>query len=565
MKRVVKRDRSLQVMKAVASNNAPDVSLTDEELLQIGAMHESESCLAQSRELYESLVKFKRMLSKHGYRLSALHLDTVPLEQAAKAFNDPIDFVLKKTTETDKKGQQEQDQQTQSQQQNQGYESQPSHNTLESSQHLQQAQQRHPPTQLGTQQDVHNQTLESASSQLQHPSRHVGQAHIAEQSQHQQHMSDQSAQPRAGEQSPVSAVGKRSGHEDELTSLQQQQLNITQHAVTDSVHGEADADVAVDDNGSREGVTFSGGKRRRSMCNSTSDNRPGVADFIVSDDMDRQLRTAGQGEVHVDDKATSNADLNEGNTQNGASGATKRSRKRARLTGAKGETCTTGGGNVDGGGGRGNASHHSDRLGCAVCSKMMSDMDTLVRHFRHAHQELKPFSCPRCKGLYSSEGTLWHHIRNVHTETPRKYKCDFCDASYDSFGAKTRHEHATHQTGTPKFRCTFKNCGRAFNFPAHLEAHAIQAHPGFRPFACEECPKRFPSANGLTRHAREVHLRPQAYSCSCNKSYSKRCHLKRHLLRVHGMSMERVQEEMDKQPHPGLLHMVPKAPPASTE
>lgn len=353
-------------MKSLAQNNAPDVTLSDAELIEIGTMHESDAHLAESKEIYSSLVAFKTCLAKHGYHITAVHVDPVskPIEKSY-----PFDFVLNKKP----------------------------------------------------------QPIASATSQ------------------------------------PNISADK-----DDITA-------------------------------NRSSLTVS--------------NSESTAAHIYSN--------------AVEDEPV---------------------RKRTR-TSLKADSSTSA----------------QQRLSCSVCNKVMSDLDTLVRHFRHAHQELKPFSCPRCRGFYSSEGTLWHHIRNVHTETPRKYKCNHCDASYDSFGAKTRHEHATHNTSSPQFVCSFEDCKRAFNFPAHLESHALQAHPGFRPFACDECGKSFPSANGLTRHCREVHLRPQAYSCSCSKSYSKRCHLKRHLLRVHGMSAERVQEEMEKQPHPGLLHIMPPGPPASTD
>ncbi|CAN8076945.1 unnamed protein product [Agarophyton chilense] len=207
------------------------------------------------------------------------------------------------------------------------------------------------------------------------------------------------------------------------------------------------------------------------------------------------------------------------------------------------------------------------RISCVVCMKSVSDMETLVRHFRHTHQDLKAYSCPRCGGFYASESTLWTHISNVHTETPRKYKCSLCDASYDSFGAKTRHEHATHPESKGLYKCTFEDCTVGYKFPAHLENHAAKEHPGFRPFVCEveSCAKGFPSLNGLTRHRREVHERVLVYRCSCGKTHPKRCHLKRHLLNVHKMSPERVKQEMKKQPHPGLLHLLPPGPPAAIE
>lgn len=434
-------------MKSIAANSAPDVSLSDGELLEIGAMHESESQLSQSREVYESLSSFKNVLLKHGYRLTGLHLDIVSEDQPNAvidaSLNEPFDFVLNKNTGGVAKNESI----------SRMFDVEPQHHDVPGSQAL-----------------------------------------------------------FAG-----AAAGTNSN---------------------DCLNSGNDGFLEC-------GSTGLNAVKRRRFSGNGSSNSSGERDGgSYSEAKVRPLEIAG---LYSDEQAVRREILFESaKLQHGVNDLDSRKRTRPLM---KGESAWSEG----------------RRLGCVVCGKIMSDNDTVVRHFRHAHQELKPFSCPRCRGFYSSEGTLWHHIRNVHTETPRKYRCSFCDASYDSFGAKTRHEHATHSSGSSQFVCSYKECGRAFNFPAHLEAHALQMHPGFRPFACDECPKSFPSANGLTRHAREVHQRPQAYSCSCKRSYSKRCHLKRHLLRVHGMSVERVQEEMKKQPHPGLLHMLPRAPPASTD
>lgn len=511
-------------MKAIASNNAPAVCLSDDELLQIGAMHESDVHLAQSRELYAALVSFKRMLAKHGYRINALHVDALQMDAAAKAFHEPFDFVLNK-------------------------------NAVHQQQHGKTQSQTH----------THTQSL-SHSQQQQQPSsskdQHDGEKDVKQEV-------TQKGKVCGVEESPVSAAQSRSGMEEDRQNKIQEDEGRHFMPREDDDDDEDGGDGNDDDE-----IGICNRKRRLASCHSNSASTGGEVDINLADvsdgnnyalmssgalegasdaiqlDVKRESFSCEHKQEAAEAEAAHAVDDGDATAAGTSGGAGERPRKRAR-TSQKGESSTSGG--------------NSGRLGCAVCSKQMSDGDTLVRHFRHAHQELKPFACPRCRGYYSSEGTLWHHIRNVHTETPRKYQCAHCDASYDSFGAKTRHEHATHNTASPQFVCSFRDCRRAFNFPAHLEHHAQQAHPGFRPFACDECPKSFPSANGLTRHAREVHLRPQAYSCSCSKSYSKRCHLKRHLLRVHGMSAERVQEEMNKQPHPGLLHMVPRAPPASTD
>lgn len=217
----------------------------------------------------------------------------------------------------------------------------------------------------------------------------------------------------------------------------------------------------------------------------------------------------------------------------------ERPRKRSRTSTARGES---------------SCRPSNQRLSCAVCSRKMSDLGNLVRHFRHVHQERKPFMCPKCGGFYSSEGTLWHHISNVHNDSRRTHKCEFCDASYDSSGAKTRHVNGTHHGQKPTFYCGYQGCDRTFVFPAHLERHAITEHEGYKPFECTQCGKAFSSSNGLTRHEREVHRTEKAYTCPiCDNGITKRCHLKRHLQNVHRLSEEAVEEEMKKHPNPADL------------
>lgn len=360
----VGKKRSLSVMQNLATKNAPNASLSDDELLKIGTMFESEQDLAESKELYHSLITFKQCLSKYGYRMTALYIDSVSPPHAADVDQPPFAFILNKK----------------------------SHNAMSSA--------------------------------------------------------------------AKSAFTSGAGDTAQEPSL----------------------------------------------------NQPSSA-------------TQSSSETSL--------------RRNDPTASTQRPRKRSRVSH------------------NGESNSHGRRFSCVVCCKKMADITNLVRHFRHTHQELKPFQCPKCGGHYSSEGTLWHHISNVHSDSPRTHKCEYCDASYDSCGAKTRHVHGTHHTEKPLYPCPFKDCKRVFVYPAHLEVHAQEDHDGFRPFQCEECSKSFSSSNGLVRHCREVHRREKAYTCPvCHTGLTKRCHLKRHLLNVHHMDVKAVDEEMKKHPNPADIPSV---------
>lgn len=366
--RIAGGKRELDTMRSVADKNAPNVSLSDVELLKISSMHESEAHLAESRELYSTLAAFKKCFAKYGYRLKSIALDVMSAAEREMPDSDdrPFDFILDKDPA---------------------------------------------------------------------PVR------------------------------PDSVGSELSGSDEEaMMEVGTKRSSFTMSATTSSVEGDSPT--------------------------MESEERP---------------------------------------------------RKRSRTCEkAEHSTCPS-----------------SKRLSCAVCTRKMSDLGNLVRHFRHVHQERKPFMCPKCGGYYSSEGTLWHHISNVHTDCRRTHKCEFCDASYDSSGAKTRHVNGTHHGQKPTFFCGYQGCDRSFVFPAHLERHAITEHEGYKPFECSQCAKAFSSCNGLTRHEREVHRTEKAYTCPiCDNGITKRCHLKRHLQNVHRLPEEAVEEEMKKHPNPADLSAI---------
>lgn len=521
-RRYGRKDRSLEAMKAIATNNAPEVTLTDADLINIGKMQESEIQLSESRQIYGSLVLLKRTLSKFGYRVSALHVEAVVDGEPSALMSQPFDFVLRKKVkqkaEVVKTGDPKPDK--------------PGDDTSKKPDDDQPSKtDNKKPSKTGSKKGSKGDNKKTGKDGKGKSGGGDGGGQKAK--------GGNKDQDLAVEKSPISNWVLE--NEDDIIEVAKP---IEHRNEISTVFGSSSYPAT--------GIDSPSTSLKRGLQSDYDEYLATVEEVLLAaaaaSDANVTVSTAA-----IEDAIRSSAVMDiDGGDDDGA----ERPRKRGKFMN-RSETTTQ-------------AVNTSEtdgkvRYACAVCCKVMTDMESTVRHFRHVHQEEKPFTCPRCGGFYSSEGTLWHHIRNVHSGKPRKYKCDHCDATYDSYGAKTRHEHGTHHSDDAQFVCKFSDCLRSFHFPAHLESHATEHHGGYRPFVCLRCPSNFPSANGLIRHEREVHERPRAYACSCSKAYSKRCHLKRHLQRVHKMSPERVEEEMNKQPHPGTLHMHPKAAPATAD
>ncbi|KAI9197477.1 uncharacterized protein BJ171DRAFT_428056 [Polychytrium aggregatum] len=86
-----------------------------------------------------------------------------------------------------------------------------------------------------------------------------------------------------------------------------------------------------------------------------------------------------------------------------------------------------------------------------------------------------------------------------------------------------------------RYACDYEGCGRAFSRQFNLKAHK-KTHEDCRdrPFECPICNQRFFRNHDLTRHS-TVHTKVKEWKCeSCDKEFTRKDALARHVLRQCG-------------------------------
>ncbi|KAL1399781.1 hypothetical protein quinque_011412 [Culex quinquefasciatus] len=214
--------------------------------------------------------------------------------------------------------------------------------------------------------------------------------------------------------------------------------------------------------------------------------------------------------------------------------------------------------------------HEGQKFVCETCGFVMPNKRAHYGHMlRHRYIEEGRFRCEQCDMKFGTNGRLQRHLL-LHKE--KEFRCQFCPKTFVSNTLLLTHER-THSGGQPSICGT---CGEKFTNPTKRWQHAMEAHPevvqanreaGHYPkhqpkslicehagcgyeaphyqafwyhvqchelrYACEQCPKRFPTSQGLKSH-RTVHTGERAFPCEqCGKRYSQMVALTKHQQTAH--------------------------------
>ncbi|KAL1735887.1 hypothetical protein EV714DRAFT_267432 [Schizophyllum commune] len=143
---------------------------------------------------------------------------------------------------------------------------------------------------------------------------------------------------------------------------------------------------------------------------------------------------------------------------------------------------------------------------------------TRIRATRNRNRSLKSkaYSCPRpdCRSAFMRKADRDRHMRQVHG-------------------------------GIKKWTCDWPGCTMKFAHDGAYKNH-MNTHTGAQPHACRICDVRFGDPSSRSRHMREKHLQPGAYTCcisGCTKQLKRRSTFVDHFKKYH--NIEEPEEKFD--------------------
>ena len=173
---------------------------------------------------------------------------------------------------------------------------------------------------------------------------------------------------------------------------------------------------------------------------------------------------------------------------------------------------------------------------CHMCHKSFSSESNLRRHIRVNH-EASQFPCQECSAVFKRIDSLVRHKRANHAELC----CSVCHAVFNSAEKKSTHDCT--RPSDRKLSCDV--CGKSFVNRSNLNKHSYLVHGGVK-FQCNECPKFFRRSMTLTLHMWKTHNR---FTCpQCNTVLETAAVLCEHMSSIHGRKATKNLSEICRRP-----------------
>ena len=167
---------------------------------------------------------------------------------------------------------------------------------------------------------------------------------------------------------------------------------------------------------------------------------------------------------------------------------------------------------------------------CEICNKSFKNKDVLKKHMDSTHNKIAKEMCPICGKIYKNVG---NHVRLVHEYMDKN--CPHCKYSCKTFTDLNRHIQRIH---TEETVTTCTHCGkRTKDIKRHLKINKCDRPKEERVVAlikCDRCDKTFSSKEHIKRHIKRIHDKILDIHCSqCDyKTYSN-FNMRIHVTRVH--------------------------------
>nr|CAD7393497.1 unnamed protein product [Timema cristinae] len=223
---------------------------------------------------------------------------------------------------------------------------------------------------------------------------------------------------------------------------------------------------------------------------------------------------------NVENKIGVTGEENSPLNQDSVKSATKKSRKRAQITGWYCRQCDlkfdTDTGLIE---------HKQEKVctvhQCKYCKRQCQSEALLVEHER-MHTNERPYMCEYCGKNFRTQSYLRTHLYSHSFDC--QYMCPQCDKSFTN---KSVYQYHCSKHTQGEFLCDL--CGKVLKHKASLQMHKKRhLNPEFLNFSCDICHKTFKNRFHMSEH-RRVHTKERPFKCpQCTKQFRTLAQLKLH-------------------------------------